>query len=247
MRVEISLNSISEEGVFDFSYNKVIQGFIYRNLSESIAEEIHNRGFEGGSRVFRLFTFSRILGNYKIKENKLYFKSPFKIIISSIHNEMLNDFVSNIIKKEFLIFGENKVTIDSISVKFKPDFSDDKPVKIKMLSPVTVYSTLLTKNGGKKTYYYSPFEDEFSKLIKENLIKKYVAFYKETPNIKDFYIKPIKVEKKDQTIVKYDGFVIKGWTGIYEIFANKEILDIAYECGIGSKNSQGFGCIEVNT
>jgi CRISPR-associated endoribonuclease Cas6 len=43
-----------------------------------------------------------------------------------------------------------------------------------MLSPVTMYSTLTKEDKTKKVYYYSPFEEEFNRLIKENL-RKYKA------------------------------------------------------------------------
>lgn len=57
----------------------------------------------------------------------------------------------------------------------EPPIQDD--VTIRMLSPVTIYSTLFSANGKKKTYYYSPFEKEFSQLIRANILKKYEALY----------------------------------------------------------------------
>ncbi|RLI91606.1 MAG: hypothetical protein DRO89_03615 [Candidatus Altiarchaeales archaeon] len=38
-----------------------------------------------------------------------------------------------------------------------------------MLSPLTVYSTLTTGDGKKKTYYYSHYEPDFEELIDRNL------------------------------------------------------------------------------
>lgn len=47
-----------------------------------------------------------------------------------------------------------------IEVFPNPSLKDD--VTIRMLSPVTIHSTLFSANDKKKTYYYSPFEEEFS-------------------------------------------------------------------------------------
>jgi CRISPR-associated endoribonuclease Cas6 len=44
------------------------------------------------------------------------------------------------------------------------------------LSPITVYSTLYTAEGKKKTYYFSPYEQEFSQLVSINLARKYRAY-----------------------------------------------------------------------
>jgi len=77
----------------------------------------------------------------------------------------------------------------------------------------------------KKTYFYSLFEQEFSKLLKENLKKKYKALYnpkdysldKSEPNGLSFSIKPIGISSKHQKIVEYKGTIIKGWMGKYKL------------------------------
>jgi CRISPR-associated endoribonuclease Cas6 len=39
--------------------------------------------------------------------------------------------------------------------------------------------------------------------------------------------------------------VIKGWFGIYEKDGDPRLLKLAYSTGLGAKNSQGFGMIDV--
>lgn len=43
----------------------------------------------------------------------------------------------------------------------------------------------------------------------------------------------------------FKGTVIKGWTGLYELSLPEPLFQIAYDTGLGSKNSQGFGMVEV--
>lgn len=45
-----------------FSYNEIIQGFIYFNLDRILADFIHDQGFVYRKRSLTLFTFSRIIG-----------------------------------------------------------------------------------------------------------------------------------------------------------------------------------------
>jgi CRISPR-associated endoribonuclease Cas6 len=59
------------------------------------------------------------------------------------------------------------------------------------------------------------------------------------------YIKPLRVNKRNEVIAIFKGTVIKGWTGIYELQLPEPYFSLAYDAGLGSKNSQGFGMVEV--
>ncbi|GLI53636.1 CRISPR-associated endoribonuclease Cas6 [Thermodesulfovibrio yellowstonii] len=242
MRLILTLNS-KKEIILPLYYNEILQGFIYKNIEKSIAEEIHNRGFLFEKRNFKLFTFSRLIGKTKIEKSFFKIFTPSKLIISSPYNEMLQSLAENLIKWHELKLGDNTLYIESISIHYTPEIKET--VFIRMLSPITIYSTLNTPDGRKKTYYYNPKEKEFSELIRENIIKKYIAFYRKTPLSKEFTIEPLKVTREDEKIVSYKGFIIKGWMGKYRLNGSKELLQLAYDGGIGAKNSQGFGCFEV--
>ncbi len=245
MKIKITFEPVNSKGIIlPFDYNYLIQGFIYNNLKKTISSKIHNKGFNYQKRSFRLFVFSRLYGNYERIENRMKFKSTCYLYIASPIIEILESFATSIVKKNKVKIGENCVYVNGIEVSFIKDFS--QPVYIKTLSPITVYSTLLTKDGKRKTYYYSPFENEFSKQIRENLIKKYTILnYERNFDKMDFNINPYKVSKNNEHIVLYKNTVIKAWSGIYRIEGSKELLEIAFDCGIGSKNSQGFGMIEL--
>lgn len=159
----------------------------------------------------------------------------------------MESFATNFVKKEKIKLGKNFFHPFGVEVCTLKKIKG--PIFIKTLSPITVYSTLLSSNGRKKTYYYSPFENEFSSIIKNNLIKK-VALINSTStlietdeNIK-FSFKPIRVSKRNEHIINFKGTVIKAWSGIYELDAPQEFLLTAFDTGLGAKNSQGFGMIE---
>jgi len=242
--MRLTLNFFSEKNLkLPISHNEIIQGFIYRHLNKTLSNFLHNHGFTFEKRRFKLFTFSRLIGKIRIKEDTFEITPPFKLVVSSPHEEILRSLAENLVKPSETKIGHNTVYIESINVHFIPQISEE--AKIKMLSPVTIYSTLKKADGGKKTYYYNPSEKEFSQLIKENILKKYSAIYKKKPDSEDFIIKPVRVSKKDEKIVRYKNFIIKGWMGIYSIKGNPELIKLAYDAGIGSKNSQGFGCFEI--
>ena len=242
MRLVLTFTS-EKEVVLPVHYNTLIQGLIYHLLDKILAEKLHNEGFIYKNRKFKLFTFSRIFGKLKKDGDKFKIFSPFKLFISSPYTEMLQNLALNLMKNSEVRLDSNIVWVESLQVLPTPQIG--KEIVIKMLSPVTVYSTLYSPDGKKKTYYYNPSEKEFSEIIRQNIIKKYLAFYEKMPPSEEFFIEPIKVRSKDEKIVLYKGFVIKGWMGVYKLRGEPELLKLAYEAGLGGKNSQGFGMFEI--
>ncbi len=264
MRININFYC-DNEILLPIQYNHLIQSFIYNNIDKKIAKFLHQKGFELNKRNFKLFSFSRLNGKLNIvqlnKECYLRIKNYFNFILSSPYEEFITSFATNLTEKnKKLILGNNIVNIYSIDVLFEPNFSEN--MKIKMLSPVTIYSTLSDSKGNKKTYYYNPWEKEFENLIKQNLIKKLVVFnghikalddinnlnLKNDANIfetKNFYIKPYRVTKKDEKVIIYKDTIIKAWFGKYQISGDLDLIKISYYSGLGNKNSQGFGLFEI--
>ncbi|MCD6319692.1 MAG: CRISPR-associated endoribonuclease Cas6 [Candidatus Desulfofervidaceae bacterium] len=242
MHVEINLNA---EGPFILpkSHNHILQGFIYSLLEPTLRKHLHQNGYVYGKRKFKLFTFSRLLGKVRNTKDGFEFYPPLRLVISSAKDEILQSLTEGLLKKENLFLYKAKIYLESINILPKPLFS--KSILIKMLSPVTTYSTLRKLDGKKKVYYYSPFESEFNELIKENLRKKYeLVFGKKLTTEFDFKISPKKVKPSDQKIIIYKGTVIKAWMGIYKLEGTPEVIGLSYDTGLGAKNSQGFGCWE---
>ncbi len=242
MRVKLEFET-EKELIIPIHYNHLVQAFIYRNIDRKLRDFLHNKGYIYGKRTFKLFTFSRIYGDYEIRDKNIVFKNRFHFYLSSPVSDFLIQICDNLLKKKNLKLGNNKIWTHGVMVLPRPEFEEN--MKIKMLTPLTVYSTLYTPDKKKKTYFYSPWEEEFVTLVERNLINKFRAFKGE--EIKDFKfdIKPEKVSAESQKIIKYKNFVIKGWLGIYEISSLPEIIEFSYDTGLGSKNSQGFGMFEI--
>jgi len=250
MRLNITFTFLKEEIIFPLNYNYGLQSFIYDHISEKLATFLHNKGYLVGKRRFKLFTFSRLLGKFRIDfpQEKIIFTGPFHFYVSSPIDDFIQQFAEDLIKAGEVKLFKEPFAIASIEVNPVPTIRS--PLIIKMLSPLTIYSTFFSPQGKKKTYYYSPFEKEFSNLIKENLIKKYRALYKAIPSNDDFTITRIKVTKNSEKIIKYTPkkesyTVIKGWMGLYKLQGNSKLIHLGYEAGLGSKNPQGFGMFDI--
>ncbi len=246
MRIQISFRAINADGLIrlPFRYPELVQALIYRHLPPRHAEKLHNEGFLFGKRSFKLFTFSRIAGRKVLNKRKgqpfLLFQDRIYLKIASPIEWLLPEFAEILIRKGEVKLGHNTLAIENITV-FQP-INFTLPLRLRTLSPITIYSTLKTADGRKKTYYYSPKEDEFSLLLSENARKKYELVYKTT---KSSQFKLVPIGRVTMHPVIYKGTVIHAWSGHFEAHGDAELLHITYECGLGAKNSQGFGMWEV--
>ncbi|RLF28558.1 MAG: CRISPR-associated endoribonuclease Cas6 [Thermoplasmata archaeon] len=226
---------------FPIHYNYYIQSFLYAHISPRLGRFLHDRGYTLGKRKFKMFTFSRLNGRHKINKGRIRFYPPVYLTISSPLDRFVSELGSTLLRKDDLELVKNKIYVESIRVHPEPDITDE--IKIRMLSPAVVYSTLFTKDGRKKTYYYSPDENEFVELVDKNLRKKYEAFYGKKPVARKLQVETLV--KPREHIITYRGTVIRGYMGKLRLNGNKKLLKLAYDSGIGSKNSQGFGMFEV--
>lgn len=216
---------------------------IYDSLSSDIAIFLHDKGFKNEKRSFKMFTFSRLMGNYIINKEReeIVFKGPVSLIVSSPFKEFCSSLATGLLLKESVRIGNNQMQV--IESKIENEAIKSDKVKIRALSPIVTYSTLLRLDGRKYTCYFEPGEPDYDELISNNLKKKYKAFYKEEPPSEN-----IKIESLNQSklsIVKYKGIIIKGYIGRFILSGPTPLLQIGIDSGLGSKNSQGFGCVEI--
>ncbi|MEM3162586.1 MAG: CRISPR-associated endoribonuclease Cas6 [Candidatus Bathyarchaeia archaeon] len=243
MRLQLTLRG-SERGqvALPTNYNYLIQAAIYSNISRRLANFLHNEGFLFGKRRFKMFTFSRLRGHCNLdkKGKRFVYDGDLTLHISSPIEKFIEDLANVIMKRGFIVLGDQTLKVVELAFPAKPDLKKSW-LEIRMLSPLTVYSTLLTPDGRKKTYYFTPYEMEFSELVNSNLKKKHFLLFGK--HIKsDIKIKPLGVK---EVITLYKGTVVRGWMGRFLLTGPRSLITTGYEAGLGAKNSQGFGMFEV--
>lgn len=245
MKIKETITFMPEEEklILPIEYNYIVQAMIYEVLNEEVATFLHEEGFENGKRIFKMFTFSRLTGEYSLdRENgKIIFSGPVKLTISSPFSDFSNSIGNGFLLCHKVRLGNNHLEVKGIEVE-KENIQEDE-IKVETLSPIVTYSTLFRKDGKKFTYYFNPHEKEFSQIIDNNLKNKYKAFYIKNAPEDEVIIKPIGYSK--MSVVKYKGFIIKGYTGKFSMTGPIPLLQMGLDTGIGSKNSQGFGCIKI--
>jgi CRISPR-associated endoribonuclease Cas6 len=232
-------------------YGHSVQGLIYSQLEPNLAKWLHGEAYTFAERTYKMFTFSRLEGAYTLdKPNKrITFTDTVSFQLASHNSEMLASFAEHLLKAQDLRLGQNHCQVRGVEILKQPEVDFSKPIKVRTLSPITIYSTLTKPDGKKLTHYYNPFEKDWSEMIRENLVRKVKSLEWEDDAAKvlaDLQFKPLRVSAKDEKIIHYKGSFVKAWTGVYEVSNMLEsYFYLAYDVGLGAKNSQGMGMVEV--
>ncbi len=249
MRIRVRLYpETSDEIVLPLHYNHAVQGFIYSNLDAGLARWVHDEAHAYFRRSFKMFTFARLGGRYRIHQDRISFLDGVTIRIAAVDVELLSSIAEHLLKRPQVRLGDNVCIVDEVAVEPKPEVSGRSKLLIRAVSPITLYSTLTTFRGSKKTYYYSPFENEWNEMVLSNLARKALSLCWQTDPQRDLegsYLQPVRVSNRDMAVVTYKGNIIKGWLGVYELYLPEPYFWLAYDAGLGAKNAQGFGMFDI--
>ncbi len=221
-------------------YHQILQGIIYNNMRNpyGYSRFVHDEGYSFGQRKFRMFCFSHMEGMGRVRGKRIAFTGPVAFEVSSPDVYVIRTLADNV-ERNGLRFGSS--VYDSVTVLLSDFEVETEQLIVRASSPVTIYRT--EKENGK-TIYYAPWETEFSMGINDNFQRKYTAYFGVPPQD---YVEavPTAVTEKDKCVTTYKGIYITGYQGIYELRGPRKYLNFLYQAGIGSKNSQGFGMIEL--
>lgn len=228
-------------------YGHLVQGMLYHGMDNPLLSRyLHEQGFQFEKRTFKLFTFSRLMGqkvHFNHTKKRLLLSPPLRLVVCSPIPFILQELGTGLLRQGKVRIGQTWLNVKEIATT-QPHVETDR-IQVRMLSPMAVYSTLPTADGRKYTYYYSPFEPKFNQIAGANLLKKHLLVHGEPPLSELFTIRPLQVTEKDHKITRYKGFIVKGWMGTYELQGDPNLLEIALTTGLGAKNSQGYGCCEL--
>lgn len=233
-------HKMESELTLPIGYHHIIQSIIYRNMKGQnyLSNFVHNEGYVYKERQYRMFTFSLLEGKYAINNGNISFNDVVRFEVRSPEHSLIRAIKENI-ERNGIYYPSNY--IKEVELTLKDERIDEENIMIKMVSPLSVYSTDQTT---KQTYFYEPNDDLFSSMVNDNFKRKYAAYTGIYPE-SDITIKPEKVLKKDKYVTKYKGFYLSGWKGEYELSGEKKYLDFLYQTGVGAKNAQGFGMFHV--
>lgn len=227
----------------------LFQAMLYNLLPQTFGSFLHDEGFISANRRFKLFAFSWPRGKRKVvfTEQDLIFQPPIRITVTTPVHLTVSGIADGVLGKPTIRIGNNTLFCSGITLK--NPIAEREEISVYALSPITCYSTLYKKTGEPYTVYHNPSEADFTEQIHTNLIRKFNAIKPEAalPEGKALLIPSKNIREQVARFRPDDPRPIKGWWGRFILQGPKELLQIALDCGLGAKNSAGFGCIELSS
>ena len=225
-------------GLLPYNYNHFLAGVLYRAFRAAdleLAKSLHE------SRDIKLYTFSELKGGVPVSRG-LRFNDSACFYLSSPRDRLMRTAVEGLLDSGSISIGPLSFRLESMEVLKPPTFNGSS-LRFRTLSPICV-TTKKPKDGRLIQWDLYPKEPQFYTNIRRNLIRKYELLHGHPPENTDLILgtptwtKPVRLRIKD-TYHRASHMA-------FEARGSKELLHVGYECGLGEKNSMGFGMVEVD-
>lgn len=236
MRLKINLKSKNNFKI-PFSYNHILSSIIYNKIADlELADELH------ASNSFKFFNFSQInVPNRKHDKNGIISKDGrLNFYLSSPNDLLIKNLVNGFVDDLEIKFQNEKLTVEKIEALRTPDFKEKS--EFKTLSPINIRDV----NEENKRIDLAP-SDKFFRGIENNLVKKYCIFNdtNNTDNKIKAYSEMANVKRKRITIPKGPNTTYhRAYMMDIILEGDIDLIEFAYDVGLGEKNSMGFGMIK---
>ncbi|MEA2054880.1 MAG: CRISPR-associated endoribonuclease Cas6 [Candidatus Thermoplasmatota archaeon] len=240
MRAKVFIKNISE-GILSYNYQYVLASMLYEKLAVGnikLADETHFR------QGFKFYNFSNLIfENHRPSSKGLAFEDAY-FILTSPGAVFIKSFTEGLLQEpEFNLYKENFVVT---KIEILKGNEMESPCTFKTLSPVFV-KTLREKDGELVEWELYPKDGKFYENVHKNLVKRYTKYYGNGPTNDHFEIVGIKDFKPKRIVVGSGEMATPRRCSLmtFTVEASEELLQFAYDAGIGEKNAMGFGCLEV--
>lgn len=239
MRAQVLVTKISK-GPLPWDYQYAMASMLYGKIAVG---NIRLANMSHSARKFKFYDFSNlIIGQRRKAKEGLAFKDA-KFVITSPDVEFIKSFAEGLLQEpNFQLKGEQFVVTQIEILKERKLRSLST---FKTLSPIFV-KTVREKDGRLLEWDLYPKDGKFYENIHKNLVARYTEYCGRAPH--DYF------EITDVKKFKPKRVVMGGGPGktprrcslmTFTVQASDELIQFAYDAGIGEKTAMGFGCLEV--
>lgn len=222
--------------------NAVLQGLFYNLLSgdSELSDALHN--MQGNHKpTYKFFCFGNLHGKYSYSEHtgKIIYTDPLQWTVRSAADEIIQTIAAELEKRGNVRLGRFECAVSSFEISMRRFFRNELSFRMDM--PMAIYQQT---RENEKRIFLTPEDERFYEIAENNLVKKFKMLYG-TESAPPVRLIPLHTGQSDKTVVKYKGGYITAWGGEYMLESSPDMLELAYYSGIGAKNPQGFGTIEI--
>lgn len=226
------------------TYLYLFHALIYSIMTDDTAAFLHDSGYNIDGHSMKMFAMGWPItpSAPRTEGNTITFPLPFALMLSTPVDDIIDALLRGIRMKEELRIGGSTVICDRVIME-NHRVSGTR-AKIRTISPITCYERI-DRNGRPYTIYFRPEERDFSELVHANLVRKFIALHpgRDVPD-GSVSIRPVgEMREMVSNFEPQSSFPTKGWSGHFVLEGPEELLNIALNCGVGSRNSMGWGCV----
>ncbi len=221
----------------------LFQSMIYRLLPQDLAAFLHDGGYQAQGKRLKLFAMSWPMASClpAFERSAIRFPLPVRLTVSTPVEEIAFGLIRSVVSPEGLRVGNNKLLCNR--VELARHIAQDERLTVRTLSPVTCYE-VMTRRGRPYVLYFRPDDREFAPFIDANLRRKFSALFPDqAPPAGEVRVTSLDVRDRVALFKPGMSCPIKGWDGVFRLEGPKELLQVALDCGLGAKNSSGWGCV----
>lgn len=252
MRVKLTLTALERATPLPLNYQHAVASLIYATLghaSSEFAARLHDEGFSADGRAFKLFTFSRLnTRRARVAGSQLILEDPtVSLQISSPVADFVEHFVNGLFQCETFHIAGAHFHLQQAETLPPPVFTDR--MSLRALSPVTES----TGEGQQKHPRFLSPEDDWSEVIRRNLLRKHQALHGHEPADTRlrftwdtaYLADALRRGRRPSVLTDIRGIKVRGWLAPFTAEGSAELIEVGYEAGYGSRNSMGFGMAET--
>ncbi len=257
MRLKVTLR-VDEPTAVAFDHQHYLMALIYNLLDHSdadYAQFLHDKGYthrDEPGRAFKMFHFSGLRTRARRLQGGVIVFMPGRAewFIGSPVPLFLQNLAGALTQAARIRVGESRFHVAAIETIAAPEFQEGR-AQFSCLSPIVAAVRRPEEEGGG-TYYLRPKTDRnaFEAAIRTNLIRKHRVLYGMDPHDDTlrllFDARYLERDAHQGTRkVCVNGIDVIGAFCPLEIECAPPLLRLLWDCGVGEKNSSGFGMVEA--
>lgn len=237
------------------NYQYPLQAAIYRTLAQSdldFSTWLHENGYQlNKDKRFKLFTFSNLIvpqyGINKERERLIIKSNTVTLFISFLPEKSTEKYIQGLFQQQTIQIADylSGVQFQVREIQVMPSLDYHPDMVFKTLSPICVSC----HNERGKMDYISPTDSRYELGLLTGLLARYDTIHGQ-PFSGEPYCHIHLLNEPKSALVRIKAGTpnetrVRGYRFQFKIDLPEELMQIAYESGLGEKGSMGFGMIEA--
>ncbi len=243
MRISVEFFA-PDEILLPWDYLDWLRGLFYRAMERGrpkLAREVHDEGFSGGGKRYKLVTFSLLYPEqYEQTPRGLRVRGRLRWWISSPLESLIEALALGLLMRPEIQLGASVLHVGQIGVLLPPTFAET--MTLVTLSPIFASTGFRDAEGRFRKRFLSPAEPDFARVLTENLRRKFSALRDE---VLEGELRFEWLDEPKSKLMRVNGVKVRGWMMRFRVSGPADLIRLGYDAGFGERNAQGFGMVCV--